>query len=181
MAVDPQGLWQTGTYWHLATRPDEYAAMEDGELKRVAGEIEDIIGLDISDIQTVSAKTGVGVDELLRYLVDNIPPPEGDREAPLKALIIDSWFDNYQGVVSLVRIVEGQLTKKDKIQIMSNGQTHQVDKIGVFTPKPLERKVLRAGEVGFIIAGIKEIHGAPVGDTITTAKAPADPDFYLFE
>lgn len=147
--------------------------LPQAEPDRVAEEIEDIVGIDAVDAVRCSAKTGIGIEDVLEVIVNKIPPPEGDREAPLKALIIDSWFDNYQGVVSLVRIVEGQLTKKDKIQIMSNGQVHQVDKIGVFTPKPLETGVLRAGEVGFIIAGIKEIHGAPVGDTITLSKQPA--------
>ena len=140
---------------------------------RVAEEIEDIVGIDAMDAVRCSAKTGIGIEDVLEVIVNQIPPPEGDRDAPLKALIIDSWFDNYQGVVSLVRIVEGQLTKKDKIQIMSNGQTHQVDKMGVFTPKALDTGVLRAGEVGFIIAGIKDIQGAPVGDTITLAREPA--------
>ena len=140
---------------------------------RVAEEIEDIVGIDALDAVRCSAKTGIGIEDVLEVIVNKIPPPEGEREAPLKALIIDSWFDNYQGVVSLVRIVEGQLTKKDKIQIMSNGQVHQVDKIGVFTPKALDTGVLRAGEVGFIIAGIKDIQGAPVGDTITLSRDPA--------
>ncbi|MDY6885843.1 MAG: translation elongation factor 4, partial [Pseudomonadota bacterium] len=131
------------------------------------------VGIDALEAVRCSAKTGIGIEDVLEVIVNKIPPPGGDREAPLKALIIDSWFDNYQGVVSLVRIVEGQLNKKDKIQIMSNGQSHQVDKIGVFTPKALDTGILRAGEVGFIIAGIKDIQGAPVGDTITLAKAPA--------
>ena len=148
--------------------------LPQAEPDRVAEEIEDIVGIDALDAVRCSAKTGIGIEDVLEVIVNKIPPPEGDREAPLKALIIDSWFDNYQGVVSLVRIVEGQLTKKDKIQIMSNGQTHQVDKIGVFTPKPLDTGTLRAGEVGFIIAGIKDIQGAPVGDTITLAREPAD-------
>lgn len=148
--------------------------LPQAEPDRVAEEIEDIVGIDALDAVRCSAKTGIGIEDVLEVIVNKIPPPEGDREAPLKALIIDSWFDNYQGVVSLVRIMEGQLTKKDKIQIMSNGQTHQVDKIGVFTPKPLGTGVLRAGEVGFIIAGIKDIQGAPVGDTITLARDPAD-------
>ena len=147
--------------------------LPQAEPDRVAEEIEDIVGIDALDAVRCSAKTGIGIEDVLEVIVNKIPPPQGDRDAPLKALIIDSWFDNYQGVVSLVRIVEGQLSKKDKIQIMSNGQSHQVDKIGVFTPKPLETGVLRAGEVGFIIAGIKDIQGAPVGDTITLAKDPA--------
>ncbi|MDY6975764.1 MAG: translation elongation factor 4 [Pseudomonadota bacterium] len=148
--------------------------LPQAEPDRVAEEIEDIVGIDALDAVRCSAKTGIGIEDVLEVIVNKIPPPEGDREAPLKALIIDSWFDNYQGVVSLVRIVEGQLNKKDKIQIMSNGQTHQVDKIGVFTPKPLDTGTLRAGEVGFIIAGIKDIQGAPVGDTITLAREPAE-------
>jgi len=140
---------------------------------RVAEEIEDIVGIDAIDAVQCSAKTGVGIDEVLEVIVARIPPPEGDPDAPLKALIIDSWFDNYQGVVSLVRVIDGKLTTKDKIKIMSNGTVHQVDKVGIFTPKPNNTGVLSSGEVGFIIAGIKEIHGAPVGDTITLASNPA--------
>ncbi|WP_218311863.1 translation elongation factor 4 [Alteromonas antoniana] len=148
--------------------------LPQAEPDRVAEEIEDIVGIDAVDAVRCSAKTGVGIEDVLEVIVNRIPPPVGKREAPLKALIVDSWFDNYQGVVSLVRIMEGELNVKDKIQIMSNGQTHQADKVGIFTPKPVETGVLRAGEVGFVIAGIKEIHGAPVGDTITLAKKPAD-------
>ncbi len=148
--------------------------LPQAEPERVAEEIEDIVGIDAIDAVRCSAKTGLGIEDVLEVIVKQIPPPEGELDTPLKALIVDSWFDNYQGVVSLVRIVEGQLNVKDKIKIMSNGQVHQVDKIGVFTPKALERTVLKAGEVGFVIAGIKEIHGAPVGDTITLAKDPAE-------
>ncbi len=148
--------------------------LPQAEPDRVAEEIEDIVGIDAVDAVRCSAKTGVGIEDVLEVIVNQIPPPEGDRDAPLKALIVDSWFDNYQGVVSLVRIMEGELNVKDKIQIMSNGQTHQADKVGIFSPKPVDTGVLRAGEVGFVIAGIKEIHGAPVGDTITLAKKPAD-------
>lgn len=148
--------------------------LPQAEPDRVAEEIEDIVGIDAVDAVRCSAKTGVGIEDVLEVIVNKIPPPEGDRDAPLKALIVDSWFDNYQGVVSLVRIMEGELNVKDKIQIMSNGQTHQADKVGIFSPKPVDTGVLRAGEVGFVIAGIKEIHGAPVGDTITLAKKPAD-------
>ena len=147
--------------------------LPQAEPDRVAEEIEDIVGIDAVDAVQCSAKTGIGIEEVLEDIVKKIPPPEGEIDAPLKALIVDSWFDNYQGVVSLVRIVQGSLSTKDRIQIMSNGQVHQVDKIGVFTPKALDTGKLKAGEVGFIIAGIKEIHGAPVGDTITLAKAPA--------
>lgn len=148
--------------------------LPQAEPERVAEEIEDIVGIDALDAVRCSAKTGVGIDEVLEVIVNRVPPPKGDHKAPLKALIVDSWFDNYQGVVSLVRIVEGELNVKDKIKIMSNGQTHQADKVGIFTPKQTDTGVLRAGEVGFVIAGIKEIHGAPVGDTITLAREPAD-------
>jgi GTP-binding protein LepA len=147
--------------------------LPQAEPDRVAEEIEDIVGIDAIDAVRCSAKTGLGIEDVLEEIVKRIPPPTGDAEAPLEALIIDSWFDNYQGVVSLVRIVNGELHSKDKIQIMSNGVIHQADKIGVFTPKQTEMKVLRTGEVGFIVAGIKEIHGAPVGDTITLAKRQA--------
>ncbi|MCC2604752.1 translation elongation factor 4 [Planctobacterium marinum] len=142
--------------------------------ERVAKEIEDIVGIEAMNAVRCSAKTGVGIDEVLEVIVNQIPPPEGDVDGPLKALIIDSWFDNYQGVVSLVRVVSGELKKGDKIKIMSNGQVHQLDRVGIFTPKATDTDVLRTGEVGFVVAGIKEIHGAPVGDTITLAKNPAD-------
>ncbi|STZ62866.1 Elongation factor 4 [Moraxella lacunata] len=142
------------------------------EPERVIEEIEDIIGIEAVDAPRVSAKTGVGIDELLQALVEKIPAPQGDRDAPLQALIIDSWFDNYLGVVSLVRVREGQVKTGDKIFIKSTGESHLVTSIGVFTPKRLETHRLQAGEVGFIIAGIKDIAGAPVGDTITLAKTP---------
>mgnify|MGYP000356748239 CR=1 FL=1 len=147
--------------------------LPQAEPDRVAEEIEDIIGIDAVDAVQCSAKTGIGIEDVLEEIVHRIPPPVGEEDGPLKALIVDSWFDNYQGVVSLVRIVQGQLRAKDKIQIMSNGAVHQADKVGIFTPKQTDTGVLRTGEVGFIIAGIKEIHGAPVGDTITLARAPA--------
>src|SRR5699024_268325 len=142
------------------------------EPERVIQEIEDIIGIEAVDAPRVSAKSGLGVDELLEALVERIPAPTGDRDAPLQALIIDSWFDNYLGVVSLVRVREGSLSKGDKILIKSTMESHIVTSIGVFTPKPLETGKLEAGEVGFVIAGIKDIHGAPVGDTMTHAKTP---------
>ena len=142
------------------------------EPERVIEEIEDIIGIEAVEAPRVSAKTGVGIEELLATLCDVIPAPKGNREAPLQALIIDSWFDNYLGVVSLVRVREGQVSKGDKIFIKSTGETHIVTSVGVFTPKSLETDVLHAGEVGFVIAGIKDIQGAPVGDTITHAKTP---------
>ena len=142
------------------------------EPERVIEEIEDIIGIEATDAPRVSAKTGLGIDELLQVLVEKIPAPTGDRDAPLQALIIDSWFDNYLGGVSLVRVREGQVKTGDKIYIKSTGEHHLVTSIGVFTPKSLETGILKAGEVGFIIAGIKDIQGAPVGDTITLAKTP---------
>lgn len=142
------------------------------EPERVIEEIEDIIGIEAVDAPRVSAKTGVGIDELLQALVEKIPAPQGDPDAPLQALIIDSWFDNYLGVVSLVRVREGQVKTGDKIFIKSTSESHLVTSIGVFTPKRLETGILQAGEVGFIIAGIKDIAGAPVGDTITLAKTP---------
>lgn len=142
------------------------------EPERVIEEIEDIIGIEAADAPRVSAKSGLGVDELLQVLVERIPAPVGDRDAPLQALIIDSWFDNYLGVVSLVRVRQGSVAKGDKIFIKSTGESHLVTSIGVFTPKSLETDVLHAGEVGFVIAGIKDIQGAPVGDTITHAKTP---------
>ncbi|RJE76409.1 elongation factor 4 [Pseudoalteromonas sp. MSK9-3] len=140
---------------------------------RVAEEIEDIVGIDALDAVQCSAKTGIGIDEVLENIVRDVPPPEGDTDAPLQALIIDSWFDPYQGVVSLVRIKHGELRKGDKIKIMSTDQTHIVDHVGIFTPKQTNTGVLKTGEVGFVIAGIKDIHGAPVGDTITLTQNSA--------
>ena len=141
---------------------------------KVVTEIEEIIGIEASDAIHVSAKTGVGIDDLLEQLVARIPPPEGDREAPLQALIIDSWFDNYVGVTSLIRVMQGRIHIKDKVRIMSTGQDALVDTVGIFTPKKQDKDSLEAGEVGYLIAGIKDIHAAPVGDTITTSKKPAD-------
>ena len=138
---------------------------------RVIQEIEDIIGIDASGAIRVSAKTGDGVTELLETLVQVIPPPTGDPEGPLQALIIDSWFDNYVGVVSLVRVVNGHLDRGEKIEVMSTGRSYVADRVGSFTPKMTDRDRLECGEVGFVIAGIKDIYGAPVGDTLTTAKA----------
>jgi GTP-binding protein LepA len=135
---------------------------------KVIKEIEEIIGIDAQDAVHVSAKTGQNVDVLLEELVRRIPPPKGDPAAPLQALIIDSWFDNYVGVVSLVRVVNGTLRVGEKMKVMSTGRSHQIDKLGRFTPKSVSLPQLAAGEVGFVIAGIREIDGAPVGDTITT-------------
>ncbi|SDW46910.1 translation elongation factor 4 [Thiocapsa roseopersicina] len=147
--------------------------LPSAEPERVIKEIEEIIGLDAEDALRVSAKTGEGIPELLEALVQRIPPPRGDVNAPLQALIIDSWFDPYVGVVSLVRVMNGEMRRRDKILIMSTGRTQQVDAVGVFTPKKTERDRLGAGEVGYMIAGIKEIDGAPVGDTITRPDSPA--------
>ncbi len=155
--------------------------LPQAEPTRVAAEIEEIIGIDATDAVTCSAKTGMGVEDVLERLVATIPPPEGDTEAPLQALIIDSWFDNYLGVVSLVRIKQGTLRKKDKIFIKSTKQTYPVDNIGIFTPKRKETGVLKAGEVGYVIAGIKDIHGAPVGDTITHIATPDVPQLSGFQ
>ncbi len=140
---------------------------------RVVKEIEEIIGIDASDAALVSAKTGEGVPELLETLIKRIPPPKGEPNGPLQALIIDSWFDNYVGVVSLVRVVNGSLSQGDKIRVMSTGRSHVVDKLGRFTPKSVADKTLMTGDVGFVVAGIKEIDGAPVGDTITLENKPA--------
>ncbi|MCX2981845.1 elongation factor 4 [Halieaceae bacterium IMCC14734] len=140
--------------------------------ERVKQEIEEIIGIDAQEACEVSAKSGLGIEEALEYLIQHIPPPEGNREAPLQALIIDSWFDNYLGVVSLVRVKNGVLRKGDKIVAKSIGRAHGIDSVGIFTPKREETGILQAGEVGFVVAGIKDIHGAPVGDTIIHAGQP---------
>jgi GTP-binding protein LepA len=134
---------------------------------RVVNEIEEIIGLEAHHALHVSAKTGLGIEELLEALVVHIPPPTGDPQAPLQALIIDSWFDAYLGVISLIKVVNGELRLKDKICMMSTGRAYQAERVGVFTPKMSQKSVLGTGEVGFLTAGIKEIDGAPVGDTIT--------------
>jgi GTP-binding protein LepA len=140
---------------------------------RVIKEIEDVIGIDAADAMLVSAKTGEGVPELLERLIVRIPPPKGEGQAPLKALIVDSWFDSYIGVVVLVRIMDGIVRPKQKILAMSSGRRYQVDSVGIFTPKRQEKDRLQAGEVGFLIAGIKDIDGAKVGDTLTTVERPA--------
>ncbi|AIT67648.1 TPA: translation elongation factor 4 [Haemophilus influenzae] len=135
--------------------------------ERVAEEIEDIVGIDAMEAVRCSAKTGVGIEDVLEEIVAKIPAPEGDPNAPLQALIIDSWFDNYLGVVSLVRIKNGVLRKGDKIKVMSTGQTYNVDRLGIFTPKQEDSTVLECGEVGWVVCAIKDILGAPVGDTLT--------------
>lgn len=139
---------------------------------RVKHEIEEIIGIPADEALEISAKTGLGVKAVLEQIIAKIPPPTGDPDAPLQALIIDSWFDNYLGVVSLVRVVNGTLSKRQRITVMSTGKTYQVDQLGVFTPKRQTKESLYAGEVGFVVAGIKDIFGAPVGDTITSFDRP---------
>lgn len=147
--------------------------LPSAEPDRVIKEIEEIIGIEASDAIRVSAKTGENVPELLEQLIARVPPPKGDPDAPLQALIIDSWFDNYVGVVSLVRVMNGSLRMGQKIRMWSTGRAHTVDKLGRFTPKSKASETLETGEVGFVIAGIKEINGAPVGDTITLDNRPA--------
>lgn len=145
--------------------------LPQAEPERVAEEIENIIGIDASDAVPCSAKSGMGINEVLEQLVAKVPPPVGDVDGPLQALIIDSWFDNYLGVVSLVRVKHGCLSVKDKIIAKSIGKAHVVDNVGIFTPKLVQQKSLKAGEVGFVVAGIKDIQGAPVGDTLTHASS----------
>ena len=136
-------------------------------------EIEEVIGIDASDAVQCSAKSGLGVEDVLESLITKVPPPKGDPDAPLQALIVDSWFDNYVGVVMLVRVMNGTLRPKDKILLMAHGSQHLVESVGVFTPKSVARETLAAGQVGFIIAGIKELKAAKVGDTVTLAGKPA--------
>jgi GTP-binding protein LepA len=141
--------------------------------ERVIQEIEDVIGIEATDAVRCSAKTGEGVEDVLEAVVSRIPPPKGNVDAPLKALIIDSWFDNYVGVIMLVRVVDGALKPKDKIRLMATGAEYLCEQVGVFTPKSRPRESLSAGEVGFVIAGIKELLSAKVGDTVTVANRPA--------
>lgn len=147
--------------------------LPQAEPDRVIKEIEEIIGIEAKNAVRISAKLGLGIEDLLEQLIQLIPPPIGDTDAPLQALIIDSWFDSYLGVVSLVRVKNGTLTTGEKIKVMSTGKVYPVDKIGIFTPKRQDTGILRAGEVGYVIAGIKDINGAPVGDTLTHAKHSA--------
>jgi len=144
------------------------------EPERVATEIEDVIGIEAHDAVHCSAKNGIGIDEVLEQMVQRIPPPKGDPNAPLQALIIDSWFDNYLGVISLVRVMNGTLKPKQKIRIMSTHREEPVDQVGIFTPKRTPTQVINCGEVGYVVAGIKEVDAAPVGDTITDAARPCD-------
>lgn len=147
--------------------------LPSAEPERVQAEIEEVIGIPADEALMISAKTGLGVEDVLEQLVLKVPPPQGDTAGPLQALIIDSWFDSYLGVVSLVRIMHGSIRRKQKITIMSTGKSFIAEKVGVFTPKRLEKDLLNTGEVGYVVAGIKDIFGAPVGDTITWADNPA--------
>jgi len=148
--------------------------LPSAEPERVAEEIEEIIGVDAMDAVHTSAKTGLGIEDLLEALVERTPAPVGDPDGPLQALIIDSWFDSYVGVISLVRIKQGSLKARDKIHVMSTGQEYQVEQVGVFTPKREKRDSLQCGEVGYVISGVKDIDGAPVGDTLTISNRKAD-------
>jgi GTP-binding protein LepA len=148
--------------------------LPSADADRVVTEIEEIIGIDATEALRVSAKTGEGVPELLEQIIRRFPAPRGDPQAPVQALIVDSWFDNYVGVVSLVRVVNGTLRRGEKIRVFSTGRSHQIDKLGRFTPKSIALETLSAGEVGFVVAGIREIDGAPVGDTITLDARPCD-------
>ncbi len=147
--------------------------LASADAERVIDEIEDIIGIDATDAVRASAKNGIGIDDILEAVIAKVPPPKGDPAAPLSALIIDSWFDNYVGVVMLVRVMDGVLRPKDKLLLMAAGATYNCEQVGVFTPKSVSRPELSAGDVGFIIAGIKEIDAAKVGDTVTLAARPA--------
>ena len=142
--------------------------------ERVVTQIEEIIGIEATDALHVSAKTGLGIPDLLEALITHIPAPKGTSDAPLQALIVDSWFDSYVGVISLIRVVNGEIRPKDKMRVMSTGRVYQVEKVGVFTPKRFDKNLLGTGEVGFVIAGIKEVDGAPVGDTLTLENRKAD-------
>jgi len=155
--------------------------LPSAEPERVIAEIEDVIGIDAGEALKISAKTGIGIEGVLEQLVEKVPAPTGDPDGPLQALIIDSWFDNYLGVVSLVKIVNGSVRKKQKLMVMSTGKAYLAERVGVYTPKQKDTDILKTGEVGFIVAGIKDIYGAPVGDTITLADNPAAEELPGFE
>ena len=146
--------------------------LHNAEPERVADEIEQVIGIEAKDALRISAKTGINVAAVLEAVIEKLPPPQGDPEAPLQALVADSWFDPYLGVVSLVRILNGSVRKGQKVRVWSTGKDHEVTMLGVHTPKRVFKDEIRTGEVGFLIAGIKNIFGAPVGDTITDAARP---------
>ena len=154
--------------------------LPQAEPERVKSQIEDIVGIETDNTLNVSAKSGLGIGDLLEKIVAEIPAPNGDPNAKLQAMIVDSWFDSYLGVVSLIRIINGALKKSDKIRIMSSGQDYSAEQIGIFTPKRIEKNQLQCGEVGYLVANIKDIQGAPVGDTITHTHNPTAaclPDF----
>jgi len=155
--------------------------LPSAEPERVQNEIEEVIGIPADEALMISAKTGLGVQDVLEQLVLKVPPPQGNTAGPLQALIIDSWFDSYLGVVSLVRIMHGSIRRKQKITIMSTGKSFIAEKVGVFTPKRLEKDILNTGEVGYVVAGIKDIFGAPVGDTITWTDNPASEQLTGFQ
>jgi GTP-binding protein LepA len=155
--------------------------LPSAEPERVMTEIEEVIGIPADEALMISAKTGLGVQDVLEQLVIKVPPPQGNTTGPLQALIIDSWFDSYLGVVSLVRIMHGSIRRKQKITIMSTGKSFIAEKVGVFTPKRLEKELLNTGEVGYVVAGIKDIFGAPVGDTITWTDKPASEQLTGFQ
>lgn len=155
--------------------------LPSAEPDRVASEIEEVIGLDCTDIIQVSAKTGLGVEDLLEKLIERVPPPAGDTNAPLKALIFDSWYDSYQGVVVMFRVVEGRIVNGQKVQMCATGKKFEVTKLGVFSPEPMDIKELGAGEVGFLCAAIKELRDAQVGDTITDPERPTTSPFPGFK
>ncbi|ACS81538.1 translation elongation factor 4 [Maridesulfovibrio salexigens] len=155
--------------------------LPSSDCERVAQEIEEVIGLDCSEPLMISAKTGLNVEDVLESIVKDLPAPQGDPDAPLKALIFDSWYDSYQGVVVLFRILDGTIKKGDKIQIHSTGRTFDVTTLGVYTPEPQKAKELAAGEVGFLCASMKELNDAPVGDTITLAADPVEDPFPGFQ
>ncbi len=151
------------------------------DTERVAEEIEDVVGIDCTAALHVSAKSGIGIEELLEQIVTDLPAPEGDPDAPLSALIMDSWFDNYLGTVSLIRVISGTIRKRDRIKMMSSGIEYNVEDLGIFTPKRLPKEQLLVGEVGYLISGVKEISGAKVGDTVTSAKDGVDEALDGFE
>jgi GTP-binding protein LepA len=148
--------------------------------EKVAEEIEEVVGLDTTGVILASAKERIGIEEILEAVVHRLPPPRGDREAPLKAMVFDSWYDSYRGVVMLVRVIDGRLAVKDTVQFMNSGRTHDIEALGIFTPKPLAVKVLEAGEVGFVIAGIKEVLEVNIGDTLTHPNDPTAEAFAGF-
>ena len=150
------------------------ADLPSSEPEKIKEQIEDVLGIDSSDASLVSAKTGQGVDELLEKIITKLPPPKGEIDQPLKCMLVDSWYDSYLGVVVLVRVVNGRLKKNQKIRFMAAGATHTIDRVGIFSPKPLEVETLGPGEIGFINSGIKSVSDCKVGDTITEDKNPTD-------